>query len=55
MLVRACVFGWMPGRVGVCVYARACSLAHSACKAHAPDGIVICVLSGSTILLHIIS
>ena len=32
-----------------------CSLTYSACSAHAPYFIVICVLSGSTIFFHIIS
>ena len=35
----------------VCV----CSLSFPACKAHAPDYIVICGLSGSTTFFHIIS
>ena len=37
----------------VCV--RACSLSYKARKAHAPYYIVICGVSGCTILFHIIS
>ena len=32
-----------------------CSLCYQTCKAHAPSYIVICDLSGTTIILHIIS
>jgi hypothetical protein len=32
-----------------------CSLSYPACKAHAPYYIVICGMSGSTVVFHIIS
>ena len=53
--VCAYVCGWLPGRVGVCMHMRACSLAYPACNAHAPYYIVICGFSGSTVFCDIIS
>ena len=42
--VRACV--WVPGRVGVCMCARACSIAFLAYKTLVPFCISICGLFG---------
>ena len=49
-----CVCVWVPGRVDVCMRARACSLAYSACNAYTPYW-VICSMSGFTKFFDIIS
>ena len=50
---RTCV--GVPGRMRVCISARACSLAYPVCNAHALDCIVICDLSDSATFFDIIS
>ena len=45
----------VPRHVGVCIRARACSLAYPACNAHAQYWVVICGLSGPNIFFRIIS
>ena len=46
---------WVPGRLGVCMRVRACSLAFPSFNTHAPCCDVMCVSSGSTIFFNIIS
>ena len=55
IFVCMCVCVRVPGRVGMCMRVRACSLACSTCNSHAPYCDVICSLSGSTIFFDIIS
>ena len=45
---RACACIWVPERVGVFIYVRACSLAYPTCSALAPYCIVMYSLSGCT-------
>jgi hypothetical protein len=44
-----------PGRVGVCMRVRACSLAYLACNSYVPYCDFICDLSGSIVFFDIIS
>ena len=53
--VRACVRPWVPGRVSVCIFLLAFSLAYRTCNGYAPFSNVICGPFSSAIFFNIIS